>query len=160
MPHPRRPHRFWTPALTAAVIAVAAHSGCELLEQTPLGDCEKLCAIEADCGLRDKDACLAAICPGGIHIPTASDACLLETDDCSEVAACACPEGCAKLDECTGAPDPSCADTCEGLVEQDPAGTYTENRCRIESSCDDLALCTSTEAPPDDDTSAEGESAE
>lgn len=134
-------------ALSALVVVPA----CELLLgelDPPLpSECEDLCEIEDECGLRAFDACMAARgCDddGDGGAPLASgdaDACMLAVDNCADVALCTCDDACARVDECTGSPDPSCAGTCESLVEQDVVGTFQENRCRIESTCEDLALC-------------------
>lgn len=135
--------RLWRAVLVVAALAIAP--ACELLypddpEGTP---CEELCALEDECGLRAYDDCVAASCAdGGGRVPSAADECMLAVDNCAEVALCTCDDSCARLDECTGSPDPSCAGTCESLVEQDVVRTFQENRCRIESTCEDLALCT------------------
>lgn len=129
--------------VTAALVVAP---GCERLfglVDPPGASCEDLCALEEECGLRGFDACVAESCgDAGTRVPSEADECMLAVDNCADVALCTCDDSCAKLDECTGSPDPSCASTCESLVEQDVVGTFQENRCRIESTCEDLALCT------------------
>lgn len=129
--------------------------GCELLPwlgggpPPPPGECEALCELEDECGLRSYAACVSARrcdaeadADGGAPVPlTDADDCMLAVENCADVALCTCDDACARIDECTGSPDPSCAGTCESLVEQDVVGTFQENRCRIESTCEDLALC-------------------
>lgn len=130
-------------ALVVAVLLVAP--ACELLDRLPPpgNPCEDLCAIEDECGLRSFDDCMAESCgDAGVRSGSDADECMLSVDNCADVALCTCDDSCAKLDECTGSPDPSCAETCESLVEQDVVGTFQENRCRIESTCEELALCT------------------
>lgn len=116
-------------------------------------ECEAVCAVEAECELRTEDACLAALCDEtGFRTVTDGDAeidllalssndCLREAADCAAAVLCSCPDACARVDECTGAEDPACEDTCGVLVEQDPGATYTENRCKMESTCGDLPAC-------------------
>ena len=101
------------------------------------------CAIEDECGLRPYDTCLAESCDelGGRYGGGNADECMQAVDNCADVALCTCDDSCFALEECTGSPDPSCAGTCESLVEQDVVGTFQENRCRIESTCEDLAAC-------------------
>lgn len=123
-------------------------------------ECEEVCAAEAACELgRTEPECLAALCDvGGFKIvveapsdagPAAPDAdlqdltanaCMRAAQDCQELLLCSCPDACARVDECTGSPDAACLDNCENLLEQDPA-LYLENRCKMESTCADLAVC-------------------
>lgn len=130
-------------AWVALVLVVV--SGCELLlgEVSPEPSaCEELCAIEDDCELRSYDDCVAQSCDdAGTRAGSDADECMLAVENCADVALCTCDDSCSKLDECTGSPDPSCAETCESLVEQDVVGTFQENRCRIESTCDELPTC-------------------
>lgn len=104
--------------------------------------CEAACSVEESCGFRATADCVLASCtPSGARLVDDGDDCLAAAADCAAAALCACPGGCAKLDECAGDEDPACEDTCTTLVGQEPVATFQENRCRIESSCDDLALC-------------------
>jgi hypothetical protein len=106
--------------------------------------CRANCDIEDACGLRSFEDCEAAACdPTGAPIHRGLDACLGAATDCLEAAACACDDGCSKIDRCAGSPDPECVSRCDALVEQDGEGTYRENVCRIDASCEDLAACSS-----------------
>jgi hypothetical protein len=113
-----------------------------------LPECDAPCDVEVECGFRTLEECEAASCnplTGELVAPAASE-CLAAADDCLAAAACACDDGCARIDECaeTGTADPTCAATCATLVEQDPTATYQENRCRIEAEdCATLATCSS-----------------
>jgi hypothetical protein len=103
--------------------------------------CESFCALEAECGLRDVDTCTASSCDGETRKPSSSDACIADAIDCGEVVLCTCGESCAKVETCTGSADPACVSTCETLSAQTPEQKYVENRCIIESPCDDIAVC-------------------
>lgn len=123
-------------------------------------ECEEVCAAEASCDLgRTQEECLAALCDfAGFKIVAepASDAglvahdldlqdlsaneCMRTAQDCQELLLCSCPDSCGRVDECTGSVDGACLDNCENLLAQDPA-LYLENRCKMESSCADLAAC-------------------
>lgn len=152
------------PALAVALLAwPLSGSVClDLLGGEERAECEEVCAKEAECGLRTEAACLAALCDadgfrvvgdgapadGGVgdtHDLATLDAndCERTAPDCAELALCACPDACARVDECTGDPDAACLNTCETLLEQDPEGGFQENRCKMESSCADLPACSS-----------------
>jgi hypothetical protein len=107
--------------------------------------CEANCDVEDECGFRTLAACEAASCSSitGAVLNDSLDACLGAAENCLEAAACPCSGGCAKVDECGGSPDPTCEADCDTLVDQAPEATYQENACRIESSCEDLAVCSS-----------------
>ncbi len=109
-------------------------------------ECQANCDVEAECGFRSVEECQAASCDPltGALLASGADACLAEATDCAEAAACACDEGCTRLDECadSGTVDESCPTTCTTLVEQEPTRTYLENRCRIEADdCGTLPTC-------------------
>lgn len=125
----------WALPLTAA-LALGACDG-----ELDGVDCEAVCSLEEECGLRTFEECREASCIGDVRLPAASDACMQLALDCAEVAACTCSDACGKVEECTDSPDPSCVETCDGLVKQSPVSTYRENRCLIESSCDEIATC-------------------
>jgi hypothetical protein len=150
MAHGSPSSNLWRTIVPAAFVlgALAIVPACELLLgelPVPGGSCDELCALEDECGLRGFDECLTqrgCDADGGTPASSSSaDDCMLAVDNCADVALCTCDDACARVDECTGSPDPSCAGTCESLVEQDVVGTFQENRCRIESTCEDLALC-------------------
>lgn len=104
--------------------------------------CALACTVEETCGFRAMASCVADSCARGEdRVAGDGDDCLTAAGDCGAAALCACPGGCAKLDECAGSEDPTCDDTCTTLVGQEPVPTFQENRCKIESSCEDLALC-------------------
>jgi hypothetical protein len=139
-------------AVTVLIAMGAAGSAC--LDDLPLpgGECEELCQVEEDCGFRSFNACMAASCSdAGTRFGSGADSCMLSMLDdadasdagvsCADLVFCTCDESCGAVDDCTGNIDPSCGSTCETIVEQDPEVAYQENRCRIESSCEDLALC-------------------
>lgn len=117
--------------------------------------CEEVCAKEDECGLRAEAACLAALCDAeGFRVIDAeanpydladldANQCERTAADCSELALCVCPDACAHVDACTGDADATCQDTCETLIEQDPAASFQENRCKMESACADLPACSS-----------------
>lgn len=122
-----------------AVFALVCLSACDDLDGGL--DCETVCAFEEECGLRTFEECQQASCIGDLRVPSAADTCMQLATDCAAAAQCTCPDACGKVEECTESPDESCAERCDTLVEQDPITTYRENRCLIESSCDDLATC-------------------
>jgi len=129
-------------ALAACALLVACPDG------TPPEDagqseanCESFCTLESECGLRTFEECTSSSCVGSSRKPSTSDACIADAVDCSEVVLCTCDEACAKVDECSGSTDEGCPSTCETLVEQTPDTKYVENRCIIESACEDLSLC-------------------
>jgi len=110
--------------------------------------CSANCAIEVECGFRSLEACEAASCDPLTGLPTATlaDACLAAAGDCLDAAACACDDGCARIDTCaeSGETDSTCVSTCATLVEQQSTQTYLEYRCRIEADdCSTLATCSS-----------------
>jgi hypothetical protein len=107
----------------------------------PNGTCETFCTLEAECGLRANEACVASSCDGEVRKPSTSDACIADAVDCAEVVLCTCAESCAKIETCTGSTDPACVSTCETLSAQTPELKYVENRCVIESPCEDIAVC-------------------
>lgn len=133
-------------ALAAAGLFFVVVPACELLldslPEPGTSDCEQLCTLEDDCGLRPYAACVAESCDdAGVRAGSDTDECMLAVETCADAALCTCDESCTKLDECTGSPDPECAETCESLVEQDVVASFQENRCRIESTCEDLPTC-------------------
>jgi len=107
--------------------------------------CRANCDIEVECGFRTLAQCQAASCnvlTGAITAPGV-DRCLAAADDCAAAAACACDDGCGRIDECSeAAADPDCVETCDSLVDQTPKATYLENFCRAANDdCEDLAAC-------------------
>ena len=141
---PRRGLRALALVLTALGVMAADASSCLDEDPPEPAACRANCDIEAECDLRTLEACQAASCDPQTGDPlfTAPDACLANAENCLEAAACACDGGCAKLDECSeGGSDPTCVGTCDTLVEQEPESTYREQRCRLESSCEDIAVC-------------------
>jgi len=124
---------------------VVATSASTCLDALDPPECQANCDIEDECGFRSLAECEAAACnpaTGAADNPGLA-ACLGAAGDCLEAAACACDDGCEKVEACSGSPDPECVSTCDTIVEQEPEATYRENTCRIESSCEDLALCSS-----------------
>jgi hypothetical protein len=118
--------------------------GADCLGDLP--ECGARCDVEVECGFRSLEECKAASCDPLTGEPKSSSAddCLASADDCAEAAACACEDGCARIDECadSGAADATCAATCATLVDQTPTQTYMENRCRIEATdCSTLVTC-------------------
>jgi hypothetical protein len=145
--HQHLPHlASWRlPRVLAVLGLVVVSSASTCLDDVDPPECEANCDIEDECGFRTLAECEAAACnrlTGEAENPGLA-ACLGAAGDCLEAAACACDDGCEKLDACTGSPDPECVSTCDTLVEQDGEATYRENVCRIESSCEDLAACSS-----------------
>jgi hypothetical protein len=112
------------------------------LERPP---CQANCDVEDTCGFRTLATCELAACDPvtGEAVHPELAACLGAATDCLEAAACACDDGCAKIETCTGSPDPDCVSTCDTLVDQAPEATYQENACRIVSECEDVATCAS-----------------
>lgn len=107
------------------------------------GNCSTYCAIEDECELRTFDDCVASACPDGGAWPLSiADGCVDEAATCGEVALCVCTARCDNETACIGSADPDCEADCMTLTEQDPIQAYGEGRCVIESSCDDIALCT------------------
>lgn len=112
-----------------------------------------MCAAEAQCELgRSEAACLSALCddegfkvvadgetPADLQTLSAND-CMKAATDCAELVLCSCDDACARIDDCTGGNEAGCADDCEVLLEQDTS-LYLENRCKMESTCADLAAC-------------------
>jgi hypothetical protein len=165
--HPRRRHAAARLAAFSVVLAALPLSGAECLGALGGADeervsCEAVCAAEAQCELgRDEAACLAALCaedgfrvlsdealpdagpavaaPEDLESLSAND-CMKAAEDCATLALCSCEDSCARVDDCTGSPDAACVDNCELLLEQDPS-LYLENRCKMESTCADLAAC-------------------
>jgi hypothetical protein len=121
--------------------------GCACAAVPPADSpCADACTVEDQCGFRPLVECIGKSCKtDGARTIDEGDDCLTAATDCAAAAACACPGGCAKLDECAGSEDATCADTCTTLVGQEPEDTFRENRCKIESSCADLALCSQSE---------------
>jgi len=105
--------------------------------------CRANCDIEVECGFRTLDDCEKAACNPvtGAVVLAGVDSCLAAAEDCQAAAACACDDGCEKIDECAESPDPSCVETCDTLAEQQSKATYLENFCRASSDCADLAAC-------------------
>lgn len=129
-------------ATVLATLTLGTAADClGTLTETP--ECKAHCDVEAECGFRTKAACEAASCNpvSGDVLFSDVDACLAAADDCLEAAACACSDGCAKTAECLQSEDAECVSTCDTLVEQQSSATYLENRCKIESSCDEQAAC-------------------
>jgi hypothetical protein len=129
-------------ATVLATLALGTAADClGTLTETPA--CKANCDVEAECGFRTKEACEAASCNpvSGDVLFSDVDACLAAAENCLEAAGCACDDGCAKTAECVQSPDPDCVSTCDTLVEQQTEATYLENRCKIESSCDEQAAC-------------------
>ncbi len=126
---------------TAALTLLLGGSSC--LEGGSPVTCNANCDIEAECEFRSLEACQAASCNPvtGALVSPGIDSCLASAPGCLEAAACACDDGCAKVDECAENPDPSCVETCDTLVEQQPKATYIENFCRAAADCDDVAGC-------------------
>jgi hypothetical protein len=116
-------------------------------------ECEDVCAIEAKCELRDEDECLKALCTeDGFRTIKDGDntvdlqkvdanECMREAENCADAVLCACPDGCARVGDCTGTEEPTCEDTCHTLMEQAANETYLEIRCQLESTCADLPAC-------------------
>jgi hypothetical protein len=129
-------------ATVLATLALGTAADClGTLTETPA--CKANCDVEAECGFRTKEACEAASCNpvSGDVLFSDVDACLAAAGDCQEAAHCACDDGCAKTAECLESEDAECVNTCETIVDQQPSATYLENRCKIESSCDEQAAC-------------------
>jgi hypothetical protein len=78
-----------------------------------------------------------------VRIANKSDFCLADAADCAAAAACPCEEACWKRGECAGdhASDKACTAACAKLVAHAPKAHYDENRCIIESKCDEIATC-------------------
>lgn len=62
---------------------------------------------------------------------------------CLDAATCSCNESCWKRGECSGNHDgdSECEQTCATLVKQEGVARYRENRCVLESTCADIAVC-------------------
>lgn len=154
----RRRHAAARLAPLCAVLAALPLAGAECLGAWLGGSdeerdaCVVVCAAEAQCELgRDEAACLAALCaedgfrvlddemPADLEALSAND-CMKAAADCAALALCSCDDSCARVDECTGSADAACIDNCELLLEQDTS-LYMENRCKMESTCADLAAC-------------------
>ena len=136
----------WRLSRVLGVIGVvAATSASTCLEEFEPSPCQANCAVEVECGFRSLAQCEQASCNvAGTPTNIGLDACLGAATDCLEAAACACDVGCERIVACSGSPDPECVSTCDTLVEQgDGDSAYRENVCRIESSCEDLAACSS-----------------
>lgn len=122
-------------------------------------ECEAVCAIEGQCAElgRSEADCLASLCdeegfrrfeddpdaatPSSVDLQDLSFIeCAQAAEDCGALALCSCPDACTRVDDCSGSPDATCVDTCEGVLAQDPS-LYLENRCKMESTCADLAAC-------------------
>ena len=128
----------------AGLVVVTSASTC--LDEVEPPACRANCDVEDECGFRTLAECEAAACnplTGAAENPGLA-ACIGAARDCLEAAACACDDGCAKIDTCAGSPDRECVSTCDTLIEQgDGESAYRENVCRIESRCEDLAACSS-----------------
>lgn len=119
--------------------------------------CAAHCAVEVECGLRSEADCLAAVCDDagfvvvsgtnisgddGVDLQTAPVTdCMKSAADCAQAVLCTCPDSCERTAVCLGSDDAECENTCGALVEQAPGDTYLENRCKLESTCDDLPTC-------------------
>jgi hypothetical protein len=141
-------HSRWRPfgilATASATLMLGTAADClDTITDQNNPECTARCDVEAECGFRTTDACEAASCDpiSGEVLFADVDACLAAASDCLEAAACACSDGCAKTAECLQSEDADCVDTCDTLVEQQSSATYLENRCKIESSCDEQAAC-------------------
>ncbi len=140
-------------AVAFATLPLSGSACLSLLGDDEREQCEQVCAKEAACDLRGEAACVASLCDaegfkvvdadGDAHDLAALDAnqCEQDAEDCAELALCACPDACARVDECTGDPDATCVNTCETLIEQAPAAAFQENRCKMESACADVPAC-------------------
>lgn len=149
MAHHRPRSALWRSSRVLAVfglVCVTSALDCddEPPPPPPPPPCRANCDIEDECGFRSLEDCEEAACDAtGAPIHRGLDACLGAAEDCLEAAACACDDGCDKIDDCAGSPEPECVSRCDELVEQDGEGTYRENVCRIDASCEDLAACSS-----------------
>ena len=105
--------------------------------------CAGFCDLEATCGFRSFADCTAQSCEGDLRKLSASDFRVAEQATCAAAALAPCEEACWKRGECEGEHrgDQQCKASCWTLVEQLPVATYRENRCIIESPCDELPLC-------------------
>lgn len=106
--------------------------------------CDFACGREAECGLRDVDACVAASCDDEVRVPMTMDYCFVRADDCGAAVDCSCAEACWKKNECVGdhSHDAECARACDVLVKQKPKDVYKENRCILEHRCGpEIAAC-------------------
>lgn len=142
-------------AVALAALPLSGSACLALLGGDERADCEEVCAKEGECGMRTEAACLASLCDteGFKVVDAAADAhdlasldandCERTAEDCAALVLCVCPDACARVDECTGDPDATCLNTCETLIEQDPAAGFQENRCKMESACADLPACSS-----------------
>jgi hypothetical protein len=139
--------------LCAAPYALGASCIGGLDPEAERKECEEVCAAEAQCEFRSETDCLAALCAedgfrsfddadGTVDLQNLdANACMKDAEDCGALAACSCGDSCARVDECTGSEDATCEDNCNVLLEQAPDATYTENRCKMESTCEDLPTC-------------------
>jgi hypothetical protein len=132
----------------ALVGVFASGSSCLdlLLDDGEAPPCEAACDLVAFCEFRSQSACEAAMCDPETGEVLAGvrdlDDCLKGTDDCLVAAGCGCDSGCDRIDDCAGERDPTCVETCDTLVEQEPVARYRDNECRLTAeSCDDLAVC-------------------
>lgn len=145
MVHPPRsiPNGLVRTFAIALLAMTASASSC--LDDLERPECQANCAVEDECGFRTLATCELAACDPvtGEALHPGLAACLGAADDCLEAAACACDDGCAKIESCSGSADPDCVATCDTLVDQAPEATYQENACRIVSECEDLATCAS-----------------
>jgi hypothetical protein len=119
--------------------------------------CEDVCDAEAQCSVRSKADCEAALCSdtGFKTVDSGDDEtdlaelssndCEKTAEDCGALVKCSCPDSCARVDQCTGSSDASCVDDCDTLIEaESDFSVYLENRCKMESACADLAACGSS----------------
>jgi hypothetical protein len=132
-------------ALATVVVLGALSGAAACLDEVDPPACEANCGIEAECEFRTLAACEAASCDPvtGAALQPSLAACLGAAENCLEAAACPCADGCSKVEECGADADPGCEATCDTLVDQQPTETYLENVCRLESSCEDQAVCSS-----------------
>lgn len=107
--------------------------------------CDWACEREAECNLRDAEACASSSCEPDrdVRIPTTMDYCFVDADACIDVVACSCAESCWKRGECARdhGGDDDCARSCRVLAGQEPARLYRDNRCVLEHRCGDIAVC-------------------
>ena len=128
--------------VATALLSLCLGTAADCLDTANV-ECNANCDIEVECEFRTLDQCQAASCnplTGAITAP-GIDSCLAAAEGCLQAAACACDDGCAKIDECAESEDADCVETCDTIVEQTPKATYLENFCRASSDCDNLAAC-------------------
>jgi hypothetical protein len=105
--------------------------------------CEPMCRIEAACGLRAKDACMATSCDGAVRVLAATDFEAARSGSCDQVAQLPCKDACFKQGECAAdhKGDAACIDACVADAKANAAATFGKQRCVIEGGCDAIARC-------------------